>query len=597
MLTQKMKQPFKTAQPVLFPPLADRAAWESLPGAARWAAAGQAALADAQTAPELPLSLWLQFTRSGDRAKWEHAYFARRRTLCALAMAEAVTNRGTYLPALADLAWRICEESAWQLPAHNSYVRDTPQLPLPDTTRPIVDLFAAETGALLALTRYLLPDELDTAAPGITVRMEQELDARILTPYFTSHFWWMGNGAEPMCNWTSWCTQNVLLTVFLLPTTQQQRQVAVKQAAYSLDCFLKDYGADGCCNEGAQYYRHAGLTLWGCLEILSSIVPEAFSPLFHEPKIKNIAEYICNVHVEGPYYLNFGDCSPLAGRCGAREYRFGQAVGSDALQALAAADFRADADPDHLQNPDGSTHINLWYRLTTAFAEEEMMAYSAAPRHHLTVWYPSVGVYAARQGSWVLGAKFGSNGDSHNHNDTGSITVYKDGRPFLIDIGVESYTQKTFSPQRYEIWTMQSAWHNLPTFDGVQQLPGAEYAARKVCTDKNSITGELAGAYPPIPGLTTYRRSVSVSEQGVTLRDETDYPGTVDLTMLTEQKPVPAADGFAVGTLGGIRFDPAAVTAAVTPVPITDPRLRTAWPETLYKITLHFQKMLNLELY
>lgn len=43
MLTQKMKQPFKTAQPVLFPPLADRAAWESLPGAARWAAAGQAA--------------------------------------------------------------------------------------------------------------------------------------------------------------------------------------------------------------------------------------------------------------------------------------------------------------------------------------------------------------------------------------------------------------------------------------------------------------------------------------------------------------------------------------------------------------------------
>ena len=150
MLTQKMKQPFKTAQPVLFPPLADRAAWESLPGAARWAAAGQAALADAQTAPELPLSLWLQFTRSGDRAKWEHAYFARRRTLCALAMAEAVTNRGTYLPALADLAWRICEESAWQLPAHNSYIRDTPQLPLPDVTRPIVDLFAAETGALIA---------------------------------------------------------------------------------------------------------------------------------------------------------------------------------------------------------------------------------------------------------------------------------------------------------------------------------------------------------------------------------------------------------------------------------------------------------------
>ncbi len=53
-----------------------------------------------------------------------------------------------------------------------------------------------------------------------------------------------------------------------------------------------------------------------------------------------------------------------------------------------------------------------------------------------------------------------------------------------------------------------------------------------------------------------------------------------------------------MGTLGGIRFDPEkAVTTEVTPVPITDPRLRTAWPETIYKITLHFQKMLNLELY
>lgn len=579
-----------------FAPAADRAVWEGLPQAvkARFLQAGEAALA--QPIVPLPLSLWQDFLRTGQRTPWENALFSRRARLCGLVCAECVEHAGRFTQAIADTVWAICEESAWQLPAHNSYIRDTPQLPLPDTSRPIVDLFAAEAGALLALTRYLLGSELETAAPGLPARMERELRTRILTPYFQDHFWWMGNGDEPVCNWTSWCTQNVLLTVFLLPTTQAERQAAVRQAAYSLDCFLKDYGADGCCNEGAQYYRHAGLTLWGCLDILAALAPEAFGPLFREPKIRNIAEYIQNVHVEGPYYLNFGDCSPLAGRCGAREYRFGQAVGSDALCALAAADFRADADPDHLQNPDGSTHINLWYRLITAFAEQELMACSLQQPEQSTVWYPSVGVYAARKGAWVLGAKFGSNGDSHNHNDTGSITVYKDGRPFLIDIGVESYTQKTFSPQRYEIWTMQSAWHNLPTFDGVQQLPGAEYAARNVRATEESITGELAGAYPHIPGLTTYGRSVSVSEQGITLRDETDYPGTVELTLLTEQKPTPEECGFAVGSLGSIRFAPDAVTAAVMPVPITDPRLRTAWPETLYKITLRFRKTLNLEL-
>ena len=578
------------------PHVSDRAAWQALPQRVkdRFLRSGEAALA--QPIAPLPLSLWLDFLRTGQRTLWEDAYFSRRARLCALVCAECVEHTGRFTDAIADTVWAICEESAWQLPAHNSYIRDTPQLPLPDTSRPIVDLFAAETGELLALTRYLLHDELDAAAPGLTARVERELNARILTPYFTSHFWWMGSGGEPMCNWTSWCTQNVLLTVFLLPTTQAQRRVAVKQATYSLDCFLKDYGEDGCCNEGAQYYRHAGLTLWGCLEILSAVAPGAFRPLFRENKIKNIAEYICNVHVEGPYYLNFGDCSPLAGRCGAREYRFGQAVGSDALCALAAEDHRADADPDHLQNPDATTHINLWYRLTTAFAEAELTACPLKQPEQSTVWYPSVGVYAARKGAWLLGAKFGSNGDSHNHNDTGSITVYKDGKPFLIDIGVESYTKKTFSPQRYEIWTMQSAWHNLPTFDGVQQLPGAEYAAREVQTTESSITGELSGAYPPIGGLSFYHRAVSVSERGVCLQDETDYPGTVTLTLLTEQRPAPAPDGLTVRTLGGIRFDMQAAAAEITPVPITDPRLRTAWPEVIYKVTLHFKTKLEIEL-
>ena len=326
------------------------------------------------------------------------------------------------------------------------------------------------------------------------------------------------------------------------------------------------------------------------------MAPEAFRPLFRAEKIKNIAEYIRNVHVEGPYYLNFGDCSPLAGRCGAREYRFGQAVGSDALCALAAEDFRADPDPDHLENPDDTTHINLWYRLTTAFAQAELTACTLQQPEQGTVWYPSVGVYAARNARWVLGAKFGSNGDSHNHNDTGSVTVYKDGRPFLIDIGVESYTKKTFSPQRYEIWTMQSAWHNLPTFNGVQQLPGTEYAARDITVTAESIAAELAGAYPPIEGLKTYRRTLRLEENGIVLRDETDWPGTVELTLLTEQKPEPAANGVSVGTLGRICFDPDQVKSVVTPVPVTDPRLRTAWPETIYKISLRFQTELQLEL-
>ena len=301
MLTQKMMpgSEFTTVYPVLYPPYADRAAWAALPGAARWKAAGDAALQDADTLPRLPLSLWLRFTQNGDRTVWEHAYFARRHTLCALVMAEAVTGAGSYLPAIADLAWAICEESAWQLPAHNSYIRDTPQLPLPDVTRPIVDLFAAETGALIATVYGLLGAVLDGYAPGFSVRLKGEVERRVLAPYRTAHFWWMGNGEEPMCNWTPWCTQNVLLAAAQCAPAETL-PVYVKQAAYSIDCFLKDYGEDGCCSEGAQYYRHAALTMFNALDLLCRIAPGVFDDVWAEPKIRNMAEYIVNMHIAGP---------------------------------------------------------------------------------------------------------------------------------------------------------------------------------------------------------------------------------------------------------------------------------------------------------
>ena len=78
-----------------------------------------------------------------------------------------------------------------------------------------------------------------------------------------------------------------------------------------------------------------------------------------------------------------------------------------------------------------------------------------------------------------MAAKAGNNADSHNHNDVGSFTVYKDGRPLIIDLGVETYRAKTFSDKRYEIWTMQSQFHNLPTFleEGYDGKLGKDSAA------------------------------------------------------------------------------------------------------------------------
>lgn len=606
MLTQKMMpgSEFTTVHPVLYPPYANRAAWAALPGAARWKAAGDAALQDADTLPRLPLSLWLRFTQNGDRTAWEHAYFARRRTLCALVMAEAVTGAGSYLPAIADLAWAICEESAWQLPAHNSYIRDTPQLPLPDVTRPIVDLFAAETGALIATVYGLLGAALDGYAPGFSVRLKGEVDRRVLAPYRTAHFWWMGNGEEPMCNWTPWCTQNVLLaTAQCAPA--ETLPVYVKQAAYSIDCFLKDYGEDGCCSEGAQYYRHAALTMFNALDLLCRIAPGVFDDVWAEPKIRNMAEYIVNMHIAGSYYLNFADCSPLAGARGVREFLFGQRVASAPLMTLAARDW-ADAlqqpDPDRLHHPDDSEGINLYYHIQTALAEQKVLAFaqSAAPALPRDMWYPSVGILVCRRGAYALGAKAGNNADSHNHNDVGSVTLYKNGAPLLIDVGVETYSKKTFSPQRYEIWTMQSSWHNLPEFEPesaqYQQQPGLEFAARDVAVSDalDAITMDIAPAYGAVPGLGFYRRRVQLSANGLTLQEETDFSRTVALTLMSVEKPAVEGGTVQFGTLAAAHIKGFA-RIATEAVPITDPRLRQAWPDTLYRTRICFTGALTVE--
>ena len=84
----------------------------------------------------LPATSFMSFTRTGNRVDYEELYFDKRRALNALVMAECIESRGRFMDSIIDGIFSICEESAWQLPAHNSYIRDTTQLLLPDSDLP-----------------------------------------------------------------------------------------------------------------------------------------------------------------------------------------------------------------------------------------------------------------------------------------------------------------------------------------------------------------------------------------------------------------------------------------------------------------------------
>jgi hypothetical protein len=206
------------------------------------------------------------------------------------------------------------------------------------------------------------------------------------------------------------------------------------------------------------------------------------------------------------------------------------------------------------------------------------------------------GLYVAAWGS--------HNGQSHNHNDVGNFIVYADGQPVVVDVGAPTYTASTFGRRRYEIWAMQSAFHNLPTVNGAMQADGRRAAARDVTYSATAGSAELrmdiAHAYPAEAGITSWLRAVRL-ERGrdiaVTDRFALGKPSAdVRLSLMTPcdvANDEPGVLRLACGVEGArsrpvvlARFDGKALGAAVERVPIDDNRLSRVWGDHLYRIVL-----------
>lgn len=574
-----------------YAPAASRQAWEGLPQKLRGDLLQNGERYLGYEYPRLPATLYMAFCREGNRVIFETPYFERRYALNALVLAECVEHKGRFMDDIINGLMLLCEESGWQLPAHNNADDNLADFfCVPDTEYPIADLFACETAAELAMVRYLLGQELEAITPIFTRRIRSEILARVITPYLTRHFHWMGADGEKVNNWTPWCVQNVLIAAYSLDGLDEDTQQKVLlQSAKSLDYFVDSYGEDGCCDEGASYYRAAGLCLFNAIEVLNSVTGDAFAGLYQVPKIQNIAPYIMNVHVGGPYYANFADCAPTAGRAGVREFLYARRVGNEAMMRYAAKDYAENGD--YLQ----STSMNLFYRLQSAFTEAEIRAMdTSGPITKPDIFYDSVGLMIARDDTFFLAAKGGHNADSHNHNDVGSITVYKQGKPMLIDVGVETYRRQTFSAERYKIWTMQSGYHNVLTFGDSMQLPGEAYCATDVQVslepEKASMHMELAGAYPA-GTVDSYTRDV-VFEKGGSIR-VTDtcspLPEGTFLTLMTVEEPAWSEGVLRIGGLGEVRIE-GSQSAEIETIDVTDAKLLREWGPVLYRTKVYLSK-------
>ncbi len=562
-----------------WPAGADRAAWEDV-------RLKDAALAGARSAREIPYPLltagqFLAYARTGDRQTFEVPYFQRRQKLIRLVVGECLTWDGSFLDGVIDGLWLLAEETGWAVSAHNVDAHPgspTPEeRPLPDAENPVVDLFAAQTGATVSLVCHLLADKLDAVSPMIRRRMRLEVERRVLSPFFRrDDFWWMGMIRRDVNNWTPWILSNVLACLLYWEADPFRRREGTVRAARMLDLYLDTLPDDGGCDEGAGYWNMAGAALMDCLELLRFATGER-ADFYGDKKLCAVAAFPLAAHIAGPYFWNFADCDARPRLDGERVLCFGLRTGNPRLAKLGASLMTGDADPWPVDTPQFSRVLD---RL---FAAEIPAEPESAPEGAILL--PDLQVWACRRGRHYAAIKGGHNGENHNHNDVGSFLFYIGGLPAVVDAGNLTYTRQTFSDHRYALWNTRSGNHNLPLIGGMEQLPGREHRAEDVCLNASGVRMRLESAYPAACGIRAFTRGARM-DGALRIRDEIllESPLAVEWVFLLREEPRLKSGEVLAGRMR-LRF-PAALRAAARSIPVTDARMARSFPGEIWRLTL-----------
>jgi len=474
----------------------------------------------------LPATLILEYKRTGNRVHFEKASFEKRNALWALVLAESAEGKGRFTDKILDGVWSICEESYWGLPAHLGLQKAGTGLP--DVNDPTVDLFTAETAAVLAWTDYFAGAALDKLSPLVLPRIYSEVNRRVFVPLQTAKYGYLGGGRTDvrLNNWDPWVMSNYCTAALLLEKDPARLVDAVGRAMHYTDLYINGLGEDGGCEEGPSYWTAAGACVFDVLNLLSDATQGRID-IYHEPIVRRMAAYIYETHIAGKYYLDIADAPPQFVPDGPMIFRFGRAIGDTVMEGFGSW-------ITHMY-PTGPGSYEQFHRTRALYdllAAGDCERYPPAEPVMPRVWLSDVQLLIARDASGLfLATHAGTNGESHNHNDVGDFILYAGGRPVIIDVGSGTYTARTFSSHRYDLWFNTSAYHNLPTINGYQQHDGIAYMATEVKCQGNALTMDMAKAYPAEAGISHWVRSVRM-DKGVSIVDR--YQAAAPLRELTQ---------------------------------------------------------------
>jgi len=585
-----------------YPKAAEREEWQQIPAEMASALVARAEKAVGAEWESFPATVFLEYKRTGNRAHFERYYFTRRNRLTDLVLGECVEGNGRFLDELINGIWLACEETFWGLPAHLGLQRTHPGSGLPDVEEPIVDLFAADTGATMSWIHYLLGAQLESLNAMIAPRIRFEVKRRILDPAFTrDDFIWMFHDYKGqrrhLGNWTPWIDSNWLTATLLLEPDPDRRKATVAKICRSVDQYLEDYSVDACCAEGPGYWNVSPGSYFDCCTLLTSATGGAGNPLT-DPFVRKMFRYIADVHINGPWFVDYGDAPPKMNECGQFLYRIGTAIGDETLQAFGAFNTSVDAVREGVLS-EGQGHLVRAFPNLLASAK----AVAAVKRDALVrdAWYPALNLMTARiregvSDGFYLAMQAAPNQRAHGHNDSGSFIVFHDGDPVFVDIGPEAYTAP-----RYK-FSVQSAYHNLPTVGGVMQSAAKpQYRASDVQyfadDSRAAVAMNLGTAYPKDAGIARWIRTLTLDRVADRIRLDEDFQleknVPVQLSFMTPRVPSQGPAGKIVFTATKaqihdvtLSYDAALIAPTLEKIDLTDDWLVGRWGKTIYRVLL-----------
>lgn len=573
------------------PAYSDREGWDALLGDKKdfYIKRGEKALN--HDWPRVKATDYLEYERSGNRRIMEDPQNANNTAVADLLMAELAEGKGRFIDQLINGVYTAAEMTSWALSAHIPAIK--PGRSIQPYDKPVIDLVAGDMGNLYSWVYYFMKPEFDKVNPEISRRLRHEIETRVLNPFLDYDSWWWDGSrvynGRMLNNWSPWCLSNVLLTAMLMEEDPDRYADIAWYTVLGTDKFLNYIKGDGACEEGPSYWGHAAGKTLDYIDMLS-LATDGNIDMSDDKLIRDMGEYIARSYVGDGWVVNFADASAKGGGDPWLIYRYGKAVDSDLLKSFASMLYNDGRTPNNGRD--------IFRTFRSLSIDPELAAYDKPYERPASTWYPETEFcYLSTPQGLFFASKGGFNDESHNHNDAGTFSVWADNYPILIDAGVGTYTRQTFSSERYNIWTMQSGWHNLPVINGYEQPHGRNFKASDVKAGKNHFELNIAGAYPEEAGINEWKRSYDIKGREVKVTDrfdlkDTQAPNVVNFLtwgVVDASKPGKVAID-ANGHKAELTYDPAQFEIMVEDQELPDTRLSSVWGPKISRISLTDKK-------